>query len=98
MEEFEAREWMKGFSFGIGDEESFPVKKMGTIKSESEILEMLEEVRERLDFYRLEFTRYRKSRNREAMLNAARNHKALEGVQQALRWVLSQEEVDHPLY
>ena len=98
MDEFEAREWMKGLSFGIGDDSSFGERDFGKLRSEEEILIMIERSRERMDFYRLQYLKFNKKNDRSGMLNAARNFKALQGVHQALLWVLSEESVDHPLY
>jgi hypothetical protein len=35
--------------------------------------------------------------DKDSMKEAARNHKALDGVVKTLRWVLGEEGVDHPL-
>ena len=98
MDEFEARERMKGLSFGIGEESSFGQRDFGEVRSEEEILDMVEKSRERMDYYRLQYIKFNNRGDRSGMLNAARNFKALQGVHQALLWVLSEEGVEHPLY
>ena len=59
-----------------------------------------------LMLYRAERTRHdwhtkfidaRESQDRRDMKDAARNYKALEGVEKTLRWVLGEKDVDHPL-
>jgi len=62
-----------------------------------EIEEMLELAQERADEWHEEYERCRDNGDREGMLKAARNFKALEGVVKTLKWVLGEQGVDHPL-
>jgi hypothetical protein len=59
---------------------------------------MIDRVMERLYFFRKMYYTAKKERNRKAMYLAIRNFKALEGVNQALRWTLGEKGVAHPLY
>ena len=43
------------------------------------------------------FESCKKSGDREGMKEAARNHKALDGVIKTLRWTLGEEGIDSPL-
>ena len=52
---------------------------------------------ERADEWHEQFEHCRDNGDREGMLTAARNFKALEGVVKTLKWVLGEEGVDHPL-
>ncbi|PXF24026.1 MAG: hypothetical protein CXX72_00330 [Methanobacteriota archaeon] len=62
-----------------------------------EIEEMLELAQERADEWHEQYERCRGNGDREGMLSAARNFKALEGVVKTLKWVLGEQGVDHPL-
>ncbi len=62
-----------------------------------EIEEMLELAQERADEWHEQYERCRDNGDREGMLSAARNFKALEGVVKTLKWVLGEQGVDHPL-
>ena len=43
------------------------------------------------------FEESKKNGDREGMKDAARNHKALDGVVKTLQWTLGEEGVEHPL-
>ena len=62
-----------------------------------EIEEMLELAQERADEWHEQYEHCRDNGDREGMLSAARNFKALEGVVKTLKWVLGEQGVDHPL-
>lgn len=67
-------------------------------REDAEIEDMIDRVMERLYFFRKMYYTAKKKRNRKAMYLAIRNFKALEGVNQALRWTLGEKGVAHPLY
>lgn len=98
MEEFNSREWMRGTSFSIGDDEKTVYKKFGDLRSKEEIENMLEQARERMYFFKRKYIEYKKIKDKQAQLSAARNYKALEGLYNGLRWVLRDSEIHHPLY
>ena len=98
MEEFNSREWMKGTSFAIGDDEKTIHKEFLGLRSKEEIEGMLEQSRERMDFYKQAYRNYKKINDKSGQLSAARNFKALEGLYFGLRWVLMDSKIDHPLY
>ncbi len=62
-----------------------------------EIEEMLEQAQKRANGWQEQYERCRTEGNREGMMEAARNYKALEGVVKTLKWVLGEEGVSHPL-
>jgi hypothetical protein len=62
-----------------------------------EIEEMLILAQERRSEWQKCFKKARVARDREVMKDAAKNAKALEGVEKTLKWVLSEEGVVHPL-
>ena len=62
-----------------------------------EIEEMLILARERRKDWQECFKKAQVAKNRKVMKEAAKNYKALEGVEKTLRWVLSEEGVFHPL-
>ena len=98
MDTFESREWMKGTSFSLGeDDESFP-KTLRDIRSIEDIEDMLEQTRDRMEFYKAQYKRSRKNRDKAGQLSAIRNFKALEGLYFGLKWVLMDPAVEHPLY
>jgi len=63
-----------------------------------EIDEMLEQARLKRREWSIHFERAKKINNAQAMKDAARNAKALEGVEKTLRWVMGEAGVDHPLH
>jgi len=67
-------------------------------REDAEIEDMIDRVMERLYYFRKMYYTAKKERNRKAMYIAIRNFKALEGVNQALRWTLGEKGVGHPLY
>ncbi len=62
-----------------------------------EIEEMLDKAVARRNKWKQWFEQCKDDGDREGMKEAARNHKALEGVIKTLQWTLGQEGVDHPL-
>lgn len=66
-------------------------------RSWSEIEEMLGKAIARRDQWKKWFDQCSKDGDRDGMKEAARNHKALDGVIKTLRWTLGEEGVDHPL-
>jgi len=90
-----------GFSetdFSIDDDVKIhgPVRKHN--RPPEEIEDMIERVMVRLHELKRIFEAARERGERSAAMEAARNWKALEGVNQALRWAIAEEGVDHPLY
>ena len=63
-----------------------------------EIEDMLEDAVLKQKQWKLTYAHANKSGDRQAMKDAARNHKALEGVIKTLRWVLGEQGVEHPLH
>jgi hypothetical protein len=63
--------------------------------------EEIEKMLNRAELKRKEWKSYfeecRKSEDREGMKEAARNHKALDGVVKTLKWTLGEEGVSNPL-
>ncbi len=98
MDEFEAREWMKGTSFSLGDDERTVIKEFPSMREKEEIEDMLEQTRDRMEFYKAQYKRSRKNRDKAGQLSAIRNFKALEGLYFGLKWVLMDPAVEHPLY
>ena len=66
-------------------------------RSWSEIEEMLGKAIARREKWKKWFDQCSKDGDRNGMKEAARNHKALDGVIKTLRWTLGEEGVDHPL-
>ncbi|MAX45314.1 MAG: hypothetical protein CMB24_00780 [Euryarchaeota archaeon] len=66
-------------------------------RSWTEIEEMLDKAVARRDQWKKWFDQCSKDGDRDGMKEAARNHKALDGVIKTLRWTLGEEGVDHPL-
>ena len=62
-----------------------------------EIEGMLEDAVFKQRNWRKIYDRAQSEGDRRTMKDAARNHKALEGVIKTLRWTLGEEGVDHPL-
>jgi len=62
-----------------------------------EIREMLDDARARLRGWKDTYDLARATGDRSVMKEAARNFKALQGVEKTLRWVLGLEGVAHPL-
>ena len=63
----------------------------------NEIESMLESAEDKRREWQLFFERAKKMKNREAMKEAARNSKALEGVVKTLKWTLGEQGVSDPL-
>lgn len=102
MDEFEATP-MRGTSFNIDDDDDddsnfsrFMQNK--TLRPSSEIEDMIQQVTIRMGEYQRLYQESKRRRNRDAQIEALRNYKALEGVRQALRWVLMYPDVGQPLY
>lgn len=66
-------------------------------RSWEEIEEMLDKAIARREQWKKWFEQCRGDGDREGMKEAARNHKALDGVIKTFRWTLGEEGVDHPL-
>ena len=66
-------------------------------RSWEEIEEMLGKAIARREQWKQWFEQCRGDGDREGMKEAARNHKALDGVIKTLEWTLGQEGVEHPL-
>ena len=66
-------------------------------RSWGEIEEMLEQAIARRVQWKQWFEQCRSDGDRDGMKEAARNHKALDGVIKTLQWTLGQEDVDTPL-
>ena len=62
-----------------------------------EIEAMLELAEKRAAEWRKWFEECRDKSDREGMMEAARNFKALDGVIKCLKWVLGEQGVNHPL-
>jgi len=92
------RERIGDADFTIKDLEKIygPIRKYN--RSDEEIEDMIERVMVRLYELKRIFERARREGDRSAAIEAARNWKALEGVNQALRWALAEVGVEHPLY
>ncbi len=66
-------------------------------RSWGEIEEMLEKAVARRNQWKQWFEQCKKDSDRDGMKEAARNHKALDGVVRTLQWTLGEEGVEHPL-
>ena len=66
-------------------------------RSWGEIEEMLEKAVARREQWKKGFELCRRDGDRDGMKEAARNHKALDGVIKTLQWTLGEEGIDHPL-
>ena len=62
-----------------------------------EIEDMLNKAIQKRNNWKKWFESCKKSGDREGMKEAARNHKALDGVIKTLRWTLGEEAIDSPL-
>lgn len=62
-----------------------------------EIESMLESAEDKRREWQLFFERAKRINNREAMKEAARNSKALEGVVKTLKWTLGEQGISDPL-
>ena len=84
--------------FSLGEDDSVFGPKRLYNRSDEEIEDMIERVRARMFELKRIFERARGKKERSAAMEAARNWKALECVNQALRWSLAEVGVEHPLY
>ena len=66
-------------------------------RSWEEIEDMLEKATDRRDQWKKWFEQCKKDGDRDGMKEAARNHKALDGVIKTLQWTLGEEGIEHPL-
>ena len=66
-------------------------------RSWQEIEDMLEQAIAKRMKWKIWFEESKKNGDREGMKEAARNHKALDGVVKTLQWTLGEEGVEHPL-
>jgi hypothetical protein len=62
-----------------------------------EMESMLESAEDKRREWQMLFERARRIENRQAMKDAARNAKALEGVIKTLKWTLGEQGIDSPL-
>lgn len=62
-----------------------------------EIEDMLNKAIQKRNNWKKWFESCKKTGDREGMKEAARNHKALDGVIKTLRWTLGEEGIDSPL-
>ena len=62
-----------------------------------EIESMLESAENKRREWQMFFERAKRINNRQAMKDAARNSKALEGVIKTLKWTLGEQGIEHPL-
>ena len=102
MDEFNANP-MKGTSFDISDDggnDKYSRRLKGTneIRDSYEINDMIEQITQRMKFHEGKYTQAKKTKDRNEMISALRNFKALEGARQSLRWVLKDKTVKHPLF
>tara|TARA_S200002703_G_scaffold96949_1_gene83769 strand:+ start:10997 stop:11302 length:306 start_codon:yes stop_codon:yes gene_type:complete len=101
MDKFEANP-MRGTSFNIDDDDEDTTfsqfMRDKSIRPASEIEDMIQQVTKRMGEYKSLYEQGKRNRNRDAQIESLRNYKALEGVRQALRWVLIYPDVDQPLY
>jgi len=79
---------------GVGDVTK-PVRSYD--RSWGEIEEMLEKAIGRRKQWKQWFEQCRRDGDRDGMKEAAKNHKALDGVIKTLQWTLGEEGVEHPL-
>ena len=93
-------DWREGgkASFDIGEEPSFVERPRENMRNIEEILEMIESIRDRIEFYKQEYIYYKGKKDRAGMISAIRNFKALQGAHQSLRWAIGEKGVDHPLF
>ena len=66
-------------------------------RSWEEIESMLESAEDKRREWQMFFERAKRINNRQAMKDAARNCKALEGVIKTLRWTVGEQGIDTPL-
>ena len=66
-------------------------------RSWEEIEDMLQKATDRRDQWKKWFEQCKKDGDRDGMKEAARNHKALDGVIKTLQWTLGEEGIEHPL-
>jgi hypothetical protein len=101
MDKFEANP-MRGTSFNIDDDNDDTTfsqfMKDKSLRPSSEIEDMIQQVTKRMGEYKMLYEQGKRIKNRDAQIESLRNYKALEGVRQALRWVLMYPNVDQPLY
>ena len=72
-----------------------PVRSYNRTWEEIEV--MLDKAVARRNKWKQWFDQCRDDGDRDGMKEAARNHKALDGVIKTLQWTLGQEGIDHPL-
>lgn len=64
----------------------------------ADIEHMLDDAIGTRDEWRQRFELAKRQGNSRMMKDAARNYKALEGVEKTLRWVLGERGIEHPLH
>jgi hypothetical protein len=63
-----------------------------------EIEDMLNQASQKRKEWTIHFERAKRINNSQAMKDAARNAKALEGVEKTLKWVMGEKGIEHPLH
>ena len=67
------------------------------VRSEDEILAMLDKAERRRNRHQNAFSKYPSVLTKKERIYHMRNYKALEGVVKTLRWALGDKSVEHPL-
>jgi hypothetical protein len=79
----------------MADENETPYRSYN--RTWSEIEQMLEDAEGRLVQWKQWYGQCRKNGDLDGMKEAARTHKALQGVVKTLKWTLGEEGIDNPL-
>ena len=102
MDSFDAPNPMKGTSFMIDDDEDERfqrrISRATDIREKDEIKDMIEQITQRMKYFERLYTQAKRKQDRNDMIIALRNFKALEGARQALRWTLKDPDVEIVLY
>jgi hypothetical protein len=102
MDSFEAPNPMRGTSFMIDDDEDERfqrrISRAKDIRPKDEIKDMIEQITQRMKYFESMYKRAKSRDDRNDMIIALRNFKALEGARQALRWTLKDPDVEIVLY
>ena len=92
---------MKGTSFDFDDDDEVfrnRFKNDGKMRSLETIKDMIEQLTQRLKYYKTQYVKSKRENNRELMITSLRNYKAIEGARQALKWAIKERGVEHPLF
>ena len=68
------------------------------LEKKYEIKDMIEQITQRMKYFERLYTQAKRKQDRNDMIIALRNFKALEGARQALRWTLKDPDVEIVLY